>query len=108
MTKKPPRKPKRNCSFLVHAWMINDYGLHGTVLLVYALIHSFSMTSGAFTGSLSYLSFWTGLGKTTLLKILKGLVSLELVIKTEINYTSRNQNRHYCTYTTTRSLIKKE
>ena len=108
MIKKPTGTPKRNCSFLVHAWMVNEYGLRGTSLLVYALIYSFSLTSGAFTGSLNYLSFWTGRGKTTLLKALKRLISLELIKKTEIQYTTLNQNRHYCSYRTTRGKTDKE
>jgi predicted transcriptional regulator len=64
--------------------MITRLKLKGNELLVFALIHGFSQDGESrFKGSLKYLIEWTGLDKTTVIKILKSLVEKQYINKFE-------------------------
>jgi len=64
--------------------MITRLKLKGNELLVFALIHGFSQDGESrFKGSLRYLIEWTGLDKTTVIKILKSLVEKQYITKFE-------------------------
>ena len=77
--------------------MITRLKLKGNELLVFALIHGFSQDGESrFKGSLRYLIEWTGLDKTTVIKILKSLVEKQYITKFEYE---KNKVR-YCEYTT--------
>lgn len=77
--------------------MITRLKLKGNELLVFALIHGFSQDGESrFKGSLKYLIEWTGLDKTTVIKILKSLVEKQYINKFEYE---KNKVR-YCEYTT--------
>ena len=61
--------------------MINDLKLKGNELLVYSCIYGFSQVKNQwFTGSIKYLTEWTGVSRTTIISILKDfeLSSVEL------------------------------
>lgn len=77
--------------------MITQLKLKGNELLVFALIHGFSQDGESrFKGSLRYLIEWTGLDKTTVIKILKSLVEKQYINKFEYE---KNKVR-YCEYST--------
>lgn len=64
--------------------MITRLKLKGNELLVFALIHGFSQDGESrFKGSLRYLIEWTGLDKTTVIKLLKSLVEKQYINKFE-------------------------
>mgnify|MGYP003293079402 FL=1 len=74
-----------NNFFVVHGWMINQLGLKGTELQIYAIIYGFSQAKDTeFTGSLQYLSDWVGLTRANTLTRLKSLVEKGLLVKTDI------------------------
>lgn len=77
--------------------MITRLKLKGNELLVFALIHGFSQDGESrFKGSLRYLIEWTGLDKTTVIKILKSLVEKQYINKYEYE---KNKVR-FCEYST--------
>lgn len=77
--------------------MITRLKLKGNELLVFALIHGFSQDGESrFKGSLRYLIEWTGLDKTTIIKILKSLVEKRYIHKFEYE---KNKVR-FCEYST--------
>lgn len=77
--------------------MITRLKLKGNELLVFALIHGFSQDGESrFKGSLKYLIEWTGLDKTTVIKILKSLVEKRYINKFEYE---KNKVR-FCEYST--------
>lgn len=88
----------RDSNFItILAPMITRLKLKGNELLVFALIHGFSQDGEShFKGSLKYLIEWTGLDKTTVIKILKSLVEKQYINKFEYE---KNKVR-YCEYTT--------
>ena len=76
--------------------MITRLKLKGNELLVFALIHGFSQDGESrFKGSLRYLIEWTGLDKSTVIKLLKQLVEKQYINKFEYE---KNKVR-YCEYT---------
>ena len=81
--------------YQVSGWMRNRLGLKGTPLQVYAIIHGFSQDGkDGFTGSLRYLSDFTGASKNTVLKALRELLALGYITKLE----SRRSGVKFCTY----------
>lgn len=78
-------------------WMVSELGLKGNELIIYAIIHGFTMADCSFNGSLKYLMDWTGsTSKPNTIKILKSLTEKGLVKKDEkfINGVK------FCEYTT--------
>lgn len=64
--------------------MINELGLSGNKLNLYALIYGFSRVDGCyFTGSLSYITKTLGIDKTTAIRHLKALVDDGLIVREE-------------------------
>lgn len=65
-------------------WMINDLGLSGNKLNLYALIYGFSRVEGCyFTGSLSYITKTLGVNKTTAIRHLKELTDEGMIVREE-------------------------
>ena len=87
----------RDSNFItILAPMITKLKLKGNELLVFALIHGFSQDGESrFKGSLRYLIEWTGLDKSTVIKLLKQLVEKQYINKFEYE---KNKVR-YCEYT---------
>ena len=75
----------RNENFIVeHGWMINELGLKGNDLRIYAIIYGFSQTEGQrFTGGLQYLADWVSGTKQGVLKNLKTLLEKGYIEKQE-------------------------
>ena len=73
-----------NNYFVVHGWMINQLGLKGNELQIYAIIYGFSQTDGQrFRGSLQYLADWTNATKRTAINSLQALTEKGLLLKEE-------------------------
>lgn len=70
--------------YVVQGWMVNELGLKGNDLLIYAIIYGFSQTEEQrFTGSRKYLAEWTGSTKRTVQNSLNSLIERGLIIKYE-------------------------
>jgi len=77
----------RNEQFIViEGWMVNELGLKGNELLIYAIIYGFSQEEGHFfRGSLGYLADWTNTSKQTVMNTLKSLLEKDLIGKQEVS-----------------------
>lgn len=84
--------------FVIQGWMVNELGLSGNELMVYAIIYGFSQDQNSwFEGSLTYLnSFINCKSKTTTLTILKNLVEKGLIEKQDCEIN----NIKFCKYRT--------
>ena len=88
----------------IQGWMRNELGLKGNELLVYALIYGFSQDEESeFTGSIGYISDWTGATKQTVHNTLKSLHEKELLHKEE----SFIKGVKYCSYRAILPPVKK-
>ena len=71
-----------NAYFTVQAWMVNDLGLHGNELTLYAIIYGFSQDGRSeFVGSISYVMEWLGCSRPTAMKTIASLVEKGLIEK---------------------------
>ena len=71
-----------NAYFTVQAWMVNDLGLHGNELTLYAIIYGFSQDGRSeFVGSISYVMEWLGCSRPTAMKTIAALVDKGLITK---------------------------
>lgn len=83
---------------LIQGWMINDLGLKGNALLIFAIIYGFSKDGESeFTGSLKYLSKSTGSTKNTVIKAIQDLLLAQYIVKraetkNSITFNSYSQN----------------
>lgn len=69
---------------VLHGWFINELGLRGNELLVYAIIYGFCQDGeNKFEGSLKYLQDWTCSSKNTVMKSLRGLEEKGFIKKEE-------------------------
>ena len=77
----------RNENFVnIMGWMVNDLGLKGNELIIYAIIYGFSQTENqTYNGNLQYLADWTNSTKQGVIKSLKSLIEKNLIEKTEKN-----------------------
>ena len=75
----------KNENFIViQGFMINELGLKGNELIIYAIIYGFSQDGeNKYTGSLNYLANWTNSTKQGVLKSLKSLLDKGYIIKEE-------------------------
>lgn len=74
------KKIKPNSYYSIQYWMINELGLKGLELSIYAIIYGFSRDHcGAFTGSRSYLADFTNSTKAGVDKALKKFNTKEFV-----------------------------
>ena len=69
-----------NTYYTVQAWMVNDLGLKGNELALYAIIYGFSQDGRSeFSGSISYIQEWLGCSKNTAKKAISNLVGRGLI-----------------------------
>ena len=74
------KKIKPNSYYSIQYWMINELGLKGLELSIYAIIYGFSRDhSGVFMGSRNYLATFTNSTKAGVDKALKGLLKKNLL-----------------------------
>lgn len=75
---------KNNNFITIQGWMVNEIGLSGNELLLYAIIYGFSQDeNNVFNLSLSYTTKWLNVSKPTVIGILKKLIEKKLIEKTE-------------------------
>ncbi|MFA8451740.1 MAG: hypothetical protein ACEPOW_13685 [Bacteroidales bacterium] len=95
----------KDCNFYVtHGWMVNNLGIKGNDVSVFAIIYGFSQDqSSEFNGSLSYLEKSINASRNTVLKSLKNLVNRSLIVKSEriINKVK------FCTYSYNAEVVQK-
>ena len=87
-------KAERYISVL--GWMMDDLGLSGNEVIIYAMIYGFSQQGkGGYIGSLRDLPKWTGIPERSAIRILQRLVAKGLVVKSDW-VDDKNQKR--CMY----------
>lgn len=70
---------------VIQGWMINDYGLTGDDLLVFALIHGFSQAEyGWYVGGRAYIAEWLGCSEKKVGEIIKRLLESEYIMRVEM------------------------
>ena len=68
--------------YVVEGWMIQDLGLKGAKLTIFAIIYGFSQDqTNVFNGNIKYLETWTGCTERGVLKALKELLDSEYIVK---------------------------
>lgn len=80
--------------FVVQSFMVSELKLKGIERDVYAIIWGFSQGHNIFTGSIAYLSEWTGYSERQLITVLKNLTERGLLLK----HSTAKNGRRYCTY----------
>ena len=77
-------KVNNNNFITIQGWMVNELGLKGNSLLIYAIIFGFSQDGeGSYSGSQQYLADWTNTTKRNVRNILNELVEKGYLIKEE-------------------------
>lgn len=80
---------------VVQPWMIQDYGLKGNKLLIYALIYGFSQDEqSCFYGSTRYIMDYFTLSERAVVKLLDELVDEGLLYKWSEPVNGRATNRY--------------
>ena len=74
-------KVKNENYYVTYGWMVNELGLKGNELQIFALIYGFSQSNKSFNGSISYLAEWIGGRRATAQNVLDRLVKKGLIIK---------------------------
>lgn len=75
-------KIKNENYFQVSGWMLNDLGLSGNELIVYAIIYGFTQDGiNKFHGSLSYISEFAGCSKRTVQNAIESLEEKKMIAK---------------------------
>ena len=82
---RPKLDPKTYVTLL--PWMVEDLGLSGLDLIVYAIIYGYSQgKQGVYYGTLQYLSCWTNATENGIKKSLKSLIDKGLIKKVKVKY----------------------
>lgn len=85
--------------YVIFYWMINELGLKGAELPVFAIIYSFSQDNKSyFNGSLNYIAEFTGLTKRGVIKVIQRLVDRKYVIKEQWTENGITYNRYKINY----------
>ena len=70
--------------YQIQGWMLNRLNLKGIDLQIFAIIYGFSQDDETeFTGSIGYLSEFTGTSRPTVIKSLKKLCENQYIMKKE-------------------------
>ena len=88
--------PKNENYIVIQGWMINELGLKGNELLIYALLYGFSQDEKSeFTGSLNYISKWLNIkSKHTVISVIDSLIKKGLVKKRPHNVGKVKRNAY--------------
>lgn len=82
---------------VITGWMVNNFELKGSELLIYALIYGFSQDGESkFYGSRKYIAEWFNCSLPTVDKALNGLLEKNLIIKIEETINGVKFNRFIC------------
>jgi hypothetical protein len=94
----------RDDSFVVlQPFMVTELKLKGNELIIFAIIHGFTVAECSYTGSLQYLMEWTNSTKQGVMKSLKSLIDKGLIVKNEkwVNGVK------FCEYTTGKQSLQR-
>lgn len=74
---------KNSNFYVINGWMVNDLGLSGRELQVYAIIYGFTQDEETeFNGSLNYIAEWLGTtSRHTVIRALEGLIDKGVIAK---------------------------
>lgn len=72
--------------YTVQGWMITKLGLKGSEVIIFAIIHNYTLASGYFGGSAQYLGDWATVSRQSVMRALKVLSDKGLITK------SKNEN----------------
>lgn len=86
---------KPNNYFQVSAWMVQELELKGNELMIYAIIYGFSQDGeGRFSGSIRYLTEFTGSSRRSVINNLNSLVDKGYINKDEIEVYGIKKNMY--------------
>jgi len=96
-------KLKNENYIVIQAWMVNELGLKGNDLLIYAIIYGFSQDNeNEFKASAKYLSYWTGIDRRNVFTHLNKLI--------ENNYINKSENTinnvKFVSYSVNHSILR--
>ncbi len=74
---------EKSTSYVIFDFMVDDLGLRGVALKVYALIYSFTKAGGSCYGSIDYICGRTNAGRTAVKESLKRLMDKGYIFKIE-------------------------
>ncbi len=74
-------KENKTSSFLIHSFMIDQLGLSGTELLVFALIYSFTKAGSSCYGSYDYIAGRVGASISTVGRAIKHLLEKNYIVR---------------------------
>lgn len=93
-----PNYLKNENHLVIHGWMINELKLKGLPLFIFAIIYGFTQTDDQyFTGSLTYMSEWTGNTKRACINALNSLIAQGYVEKENYKDTNNVTRTRYIT-----------
>ena len=79
------KEVSQNTYYPIYIFMIEELGLGGSELLIYAILYAFNKNKGIFYGSHEYLSHLSGLSMSTVKRTLKILYNKGLIMKGKEN-----------------------
>lgn len=90
---------------VIQGWMITELGLSGRELILYALIFGFSQGDGeGYSGSLRYLTEWSGSSRRNVMTVLSSLVNKGFLIKHEETRGGVKVCRYVTNFTTSEKI----
>lgn len=94
---------RNNNYFVINGWMVNELGLTGRELQVYAIIYGFTQDGESeFSGSLNYIAEWLGTSShNTVLRSINNLIDMGLI-------TKRQETKNKVTTNFYRAVITEE
>ena len=93
-----PNYLKNENHLVIHGWMINELALKGLPLMIFAIIYGFTQTDEQyFTGSLKYLSEWTGSTTRACVNAINTLIELGYVEREKYKDTKNIGRTRYIT-----------
>ena len=86
----------KNSFIVILPFMVEEYKLKGSELLIFALIHGFSKDGESwYMGSTAYISNWVGLSEKNTLRALKSLCEKNMLIKHEKFVNNKAKRCYY-------------
>lgn len=82
---------EKSHGFTVKGWMSLELGLSGWELVIFAMVHQFTVRTGSYIGGIPYIMAFTGLTRNTVRKHLRMLVAKGLIVPAGLNYIARSR-----------------
>ena len=91
--------PGADAYTVIHGWMVDELGLAGNDLLIYAVIYGYTAAGGEFTGGAQHLRKMTGASRETVMRALRELTERDLIDRRKVTVKDGS-----ATYYTTKSI----